>query len=276
MPPINQELAAIFEKAYRDYHCLTRRNLDPIHLVYQFENPKDREVVAFITALLAYGGVSTIVSSVKKILKPLGEHPREFLMNSDLRDLWAGFYHRFTTEDDIEIVLQRLQTILCRHDSLEDFFLAGGSHTNMKELLSSFVTRFEAEPLPLTLIKKAERRARNLKYLISDPRRGSACKRLNLFLRWVVRPKDGIDLGLWKRVTPKQLILPLDTHILQTLRRLRWTRSQQATWKVAESATEKLRLLCPEDPIRYDFALCHLSMSGQLIQLPRSGKELHA
>jgi uncharacterized protein (TIGR02757 family) len=83
-----------------------------------------------------------------------------------------------------------------------------------------------------------------------------------MFLRWVVRKKDGIDLGLWTRIHTRQLMLPVDTHLLQTLRALRWTRSRQATWRVVEAATHRLRRYAPEDPIRYDFALCHLSMAG--------------
>ncbi|MFM8268560.1 MAG: TIGR02757 family protein [Pseudomonadota bacterium] len=272
----NQELVVIFEKAYRDYHSLDRRNQDPIQIVYQFSDPKDQELVAFLTALLAYGGVSTIISSVKKILLPLGNRPRDFLKRTNLTGLWAGFYHRFTTGEDVEILMHKIQQILSRHDTLEDFFIAGNKDSSMKNILGSFVNRLEQEPLPSSLIKVAKKRERNLKYLISNPERGSACKRLNLFLRWVVRPKDGIDLGLWKKISPKQLILPVDTHLLQTLKRLKWTRSEQATWKVAESATEKLRFLCPEDPIRYDFALCHLSMSGQVIEVPKIRKEVHA
>lgn len=272
----NRELAVIFEKAYKDFHSLKHRKQDPIQIVYEYENPQDQEVVAFLTALLAYGGVSTIVSSVKKVLGPLGNRPKNFLKEGYLGGLWDGFYHRFTTGEDIEIVMHRVQSILRRHQSLEEFFLEGGNATPMRELLSSFVNRLAQEPLPQHLRKTAEKRKRNLKYLISDPKLGSACKRLNLFLRWVVRPKDGIDLGLWSGLSPKHLILPVDTHLLQTLRRLRWTRSQQATWKVAELATEKLRMFSPEDPIRYDFALCHLSMTGNRIRLPGNLKETHA
>ncbi|NBX77225.1 MAG: TIGR02757 family protein [Proteobacteria bacterium] len=276
MAQFNPDLALILEKAYRDFHLVAHRNQDPIRLVYQYEEPKDQELAAFLTALLAYGSVSTIISSVKKVLSPLGKNPHAFLKSAPLKGLWSGFYHRFTTGEDIEIVMHRLQSILRRHESIEDFFLKGGSQQPMRELLSSFVNRFEAEPLPVSLRKTAERRSRNLKYLISDPARGSACKRLNLFLRWVVRPKDGIDLGLWKNLSPKQLILPVDTHLLQILKRLRWTRSDQATWKVAELATENLRFFCPEDPIRYDFALCHLSMSGHSLQIPKLRGKSHA
>ncbi|NBT59700.1 DUF2400 family protein [bacterium] len=180
------------------------------------------------------------------------------------------------TGEDIEIVLTRLQSVFRRHPSIEDFFLAEKNQTSMKDLLGSFVSRLESEPLPDHLRKISKKRERNLKYLISHPGRGSACKRLNLFLRWVVRPKDGIDLGLWKRVSPSQLILPVDTHLLQVLRKLKWTRSEQATWNVAESATSRLRCFNPEDPIKYDFALCHLSMSGGSLKLPKESAVVHA
>lgn len=262
MAPKNDDLSLIFETAYRQYHSLARRNQDPIQLVYQYQDPKDQELAAFITALLAYGSVSTILSSVKKVLAPLGKNPRSFLETAKLKGLWDGFYHRFTRAEDIEVILYRLQSIFRRHSSIEDFFLADGCQLPMKALLSSFVTRFEKEPLPTHLKAISKKRARNLKYLVSNPDRGSACKRLNLFLRWVARPKDGIDLGLWSGLSPSKLILPVDTHLLQTLRKLKWTKSEQATWTVAELATEKLRAFNPEDPIKYDFALCHLSMSG--------------
>ncbi len=136
----------------------------------------------------------------------------------------------------------------------------------MREMLSSFIRRFTSQPLPEAFKPVLKRRERNIKYLLSDPERGSACKRLNLFLRWVVRPSDGIDLGVWKSVDPQRLMLPIDTHLLQTLKKLRWTRSNTANWKVVESATERLRAFCPEDPIRYDFSLCHLSMRGRSIK----------
>lgn len=132
----------------------------------------------------------------------------------------------------------------------------------MLGLLSDFVTRFAAQPLPKGLEPRRLERARSLKYLLSDPLRGSACKRLNMYLRWMVREADEIDLGLWKCVKKEQLMLPVDTHLLKTLRILKWTSSKQATWKVVEEATERLRKYAPEDPIRYDFALCHLSMAG--------------
>lgn len=258
-----QHLSKVFEKAYQDFHSRRHRDLDPIKLVHQYTIPQDQEVAAFLTAVLAYGNVTSILSSVGKVLAPLGKSPHDYLKTTgNLTSLWRGFTHRFTRGEDIEILACWMRAALRSHGSLEAFFMAESKSDSMKELLSSFVQRFTNQELPSHLRKVAIQRKRNLKYLISDPNRGSACKRLNLFLRWVVRPQDGIDLGLWKKVSPAQLILPLDTHLLNTLHQLKWTRSPQASWKVAELATEKLRQYDATDPIRFDFALCHLSMSG--------------
>jgi len=258
-----QHLSQLFEKAYQDFHSRPHRDLDPIKLVHQYTEPRDQEVAAFLTALLAYGTVATILSSVEKVLAPLGKSPHDYIKTAgNLNSLWKGFTHRFTRGEDIEILAYWIQAALRSHGSLEAFFVHESKSVSMKDLLSSFVQRFTDQDLPSHLRKVAIQRKRNLKYLISDPNRGSACKRLNLFLRWVVRPQDGIDLGLWKKVSPAQLILPLDTHLLKTLHQLKWTRSQQASWKVAELATQKLKHYDAADPIRFDFALCHLSMSG--------------
>lgn len=252
----------LLDSAYRDFHKEHRRNRDPVRFVHAYPRPADQEIVAFLAAILAYGNVATILSSVERVLYPLGDAPHARLLGKDV-PAYPTFRHRFTTGEDIEIVLHWLARALQTHGSLENFFLEGaGDNASMRELLSSFVNRLTSQPLPGRLKQLLGPRSRNLKYLISDPNRGSACKRLNMFLRWVVRDADGIDVGLWKRVGKHRLMLPVDTHLLKTLRQLRWVSSKQATWRVVEAATDRLRCYSPEDPIRYDFSLCHLSMAG--------------
>ncbi len=261
------QLHSLLESAYAKHHSQFARSRDPLSLVHGYSNPKDQEITGLICALLAYGNVATILSSSKKVLQALGPTPHKTLTQRPHIPL-EGFRHRFTTGEDIEVLLSWLHRALKTHGSLEAFFMDGQVATSpMRHLLSDFVRRFTTQPLPSGLEIKRKRRERQLKYLISDPERGSACKRLNMYLRWMIRPNDGIDLGLWKSLAASSLILPLDTHLLQTLRALRWTKSQQASWKMAEEATARLKELCPEDPIRYDFSLCHLSMEG--------GKILH-
>jgi len=261
---MDESLKLSFEVAFRDYHHERERNLDPISLVYPYTDPKDREVVAFLVALISYGNVRTILQSGEKMLVALGNSPFGYLTSEKPLNLWPSFKHRFTTGKDLEIVAHWLRNILKRQGSIERFFINATTHSErpMKEKLASFVQAIWNEELPSHLHKDFEQRKRNLKYLISNPHQGSACKRLNMFLRWVVRPNDGIDLGLWKEISPRELMLPIDTHLLQTLRKLRWVQNDNANWKAVEAATQRLRKISLEDPIRYDFALCHLSMSG--------------
>ncbi|MBI4406235.1 MAG: TIGR02757 family protein [Deltaproteobacteria bacterium] len=251
------------EDTYRAHHQALFVEQDPIRFVHNYRNPADQEPVAFLTALLAYGNVKTIFSSVSKILSVLGPNPRTSLIDQSFAKKFNGFKHRFTTGEDIEIVCFWLSCVLRRFSSIEQFFIAcsdGGSQVPMKTALSGFVHQFTHLEIPNHLSMAAQERKRSLKYLIPDPCRGSACKRLNLFLRWMVRRRDGIDLGLWRSIRPSQLILPLDTHLLKTLNFLGWARTNNATWKVAEQATDRLRAYDASDPIKYDFALCHLSM----------------
>lgn len=260
-----QNLKALFEKAYLDFHNLRERTRDPVQFAYRYDTPADKEVVAFISALLSYGSVTQILSSIEKALLPLGQSPAQYLKNNSLSGLWGGFQHRFTQGVDLEMIGYFLKETLSRYGSIESCFVDCPSKS-LEARLSFFVNRFWKSSFISQFQKPLKKRERNLKYLLSDPQRGSACKRLNLFLRWVVRPADGIDLGIWSQVHPQDLILPVDTHILKILRALKWTSSQTASWKVALSATERLRRICPEDPIRYDFALCHLSMSGYTLK----------
>lgn len=200
----------------------------------------------------------------------LGASPYQTILNEQFLDQFVSFRHRFTAGEDLVIVCCWLSQALQQAGSLESFFLPSSKLSQkmeMKDLLSDFVQRFTNQKLPPKIAKAAKVRAQSLKYLLSDPLRGSACKRLNMFLRWMVRPSDGIDLGLWKRLNPHQLMLPVDTHVLKTLHLLDWTTSKTATWKVSEQATQHLRLYEADDPVRYDFALCHLSMNGNSIEM---------
>lgn len=268
MRAVSRDIKSILERAYSDFHTRYHLARDPVSIVHEYKDPADQEVTAFLCALLSYGNVKTILTSCRRMLVAFGPAPsRTIRERSDLARL-RGFRHRFTTADDIQILAHWLGSALQSHGSLEAFFLSGENtgEAPMKDRLSAFVRKLAAQPLPDALAKLRPKRERNLKYLISDPLRGSACKRLNMFLRWMVRPNDGVDLGLWRGVRTDQLMLPIDTHLLQTLRALKWTRSKQANWRVVESATAKLRKYEPVDPIRYDFALCHLSMSGHQLK----------
>ncbi len=261
-------LITLLESAYTDFHSAQFRDKDPVSLVHPYADPRDREVAGLFTALLSYGNVTTILASCRRALAPLGPSPAATLLKGGDFDLWPAFRHRFTTGEELRMLALWLSSALQSHGSLEAFFLAPFDETrpDMKAMLGSFIDRLTSQDLPPKWNELRSRRARQLKYLLPHPDRGSACKRLNMYLRWMVRSDGSVDLGVWKALTPAELALPVDTHLLKTLRLLRWTRSKQASWKVVEAATKRLRQLCPEDPIRYDFSLCHLSMEGHSLK----------
>ncbi len=254
-------LAAILDRAHRDFQTAFHRDRDPILWPHRFQTREDQEVSAFLAAILAYGNVTSILASLSNVFNALGNSPARGIRNASLAESLKPFCHRFTKGIDIEIVCSWLAEILDRHGSIERFFLSHQANST-RETLAGFVRAMHSLPLDKRLKSFYTRRERSMHYLVSDPDRGSSCKRLNLFLRWVARPKDGIDLGLWKSWDPARLMLPIDTHVLKVIRELGWSHSRAATWSACEAATSRLRTFRPDDPIRYDFALCHLSMSG--------------
>jgi len=167
----------------------------------------------------------------------------------------AGLSHRFVSSRGVFLLLRSLRTALREQGSLEGLYRAvRGEAPDLRTGLAAFLGRFRdawGEDLP---------RERN--FLFPDPRNGSACKRHNLFLRWVVRGGDGVDLGLWSALSPAELVVPLDTHMARLGRWLGMTRRTSADWKTAEEITRGLRSVCPEDPVRFDFPLTRVGILG--------------
>jgi uncharacterized protein (TIGR02757 family) len=233
---------------------------DPVALVHAVRHPEDREVAALITALLAFGQVKAIQGKVREVLGALGPHPAERLSTASLRELrrWlAGFRYRWLREDDLVGLLAAIGATLRRHGSLEAAFAAvsGAADEDIGPALGAF-SRGLWEGLPGAP-------TRGTRFLLPTPESGSACKRFCLFLRWVARPADGVDLGLWRSLPPAKLVIPLDTHIARIARYIGLTRRKSPGWGMALDVTRFLRRLSPEDPLRYDFALCHLGISGR-------------
>jgi uncharacterized protein (TIGR02757 family) len=253
----------VLERAYQLFHQKFYRDHDPVGLVHRYATMADQEVVGFIVALLSYGNVKSIRASAEKILSALGPAPADRISLLQWPSELDGFYHRFNRAEDIRVLLYWMGKVLEQYGTLEAGFRSASPETApMRDRIAAFVRLLTHTPLPDELENIRQQRARNLKYLLSNPEEGAACKRVNMYLRWMIRPADGIDLGAWQQVSCRDLVLPVDTHVLKTIRKLDWTRSKSANWKVAEEATVKLRKFCPEDPIRYDFSLCHLGMHG--------------
>ena len=235
---------------------------DPVHFAHLYSRPGDQEVVALISALLAFGKVRAFSPKVESVLKVMGTSPRdyalEFVASRD-RPFFRCFRSRVYKGDDLRLLLCNLARVLREHATLEDAFLAAQAGATFHSRLTAFAHLFYRED-PKNIIEAREY-PRGYRHLACDPALGGASKRWNLFLRWVVRPADGVDLGIWTRVSPADLIMPLDIHVgrISSLIGLRKRRTND--WKAAEEVTASLRELAPEDPLRFDFPLSHIGIS---------------
>jgi uncharacterized protein (TIGR02757 family) len=243
---------------------------DPVGIVRRFEDPDDREIVALIAAGLAYGRVASIRASVDNVLARMGSHPARFVAAfnpAKEAGRFDGFVHRFTRGRDIALLLHLVRQAKERSGSLEKFFVEGDPEPGAPTLgaaLDVFGERlFALDPRPFVPEGVIPRRD-GARWLLPVPGGGSACKRSCLFLRWMVRRDDGVDCGVWSTVSPARLVLPIDTHLLRVVRALGWTRRKSAGWPMAEEVTARLRGLDPDDPTRFDFALCRLGILGLL------------
>jgi uncharacterized protein (TIGR02757 family) len=250
------------EGLYKAFDHVTSAT-DPVHIVRRFSAPDDREIVGFCAAGLAFGRVASVLQSIESMLVVMGRHPARFVRDFEPareRDRLAPLVHRWIRGPDLMALLLILQRMLRESGSIEAFFLAGDDPTqpHVGAALDSFSTRALATDLREAYGRRVPKQ-RGVSYFFPRPSAGSACKRLNLFLRWMVR-RDEIDLGVWTRLSAARLVVPLDTHIIRLGRCLRLTRYTSPGWKMASEITGSLRDIDPLDPVRYDFALCHVGM----------------
>jgi len=244
---------------------------DPLEFPRRFERPDDQEVVGLLAASLAYGNVATIRQSVQRVLSVVGETPASFVRDFDPqhgRVLFSRFRHRFNDGRDLAALFAFMRQMLEGWGSIGEFFRAGydESAPDVQSSLASFSERALALDHGGLYGSRRLPRSAGVRFFFASPRTGGACKRLNMYLRWMVRPDDGLDLGLWTFASPSQLVVPLDTHVARIGRHLGWTRRKSSDWKTAEDVTRVLALACPEDPTRYDFAI---SRMGILERCPR-------
>ena len=250
------------EELYRAFDHTTSAT-DPVHIVRRFAAPDDREVVGFCAAALAFGRVASVLQSIEALLRVMGPQPAAFVRRFDpVRDgpRLAPLVHRWIRGRDLTALLVIIQRMLCESGSIEAFFREGddASFPHIGPALDAFSTRALRTDLRPVYGRRPPK-SLGVAYFFPRPSTGSACKRLNLYLRWMVR-SDAIDLGVWKTVSPSRLIVPLDTHVIRLGRCLRLTRYTSPGWRMAEEITASLRALHPVDPVRYDFSLCHVGM----------------
>ncbi len=254
-------LKPVLDRLYADFNYPDSA-ADPIHIVRRYERNDDREVVAFCAASLAFGRVASVLQSIERLVAIMGPQPAAYVRAFEPEREAArfrGFVHRWTRERDLVALLWMLRQMIERSGSIEGFFLEGydPSAPDLAGAIDSFSRR--AMALDLTRAYGRVPKLPGAGYFFPRPSKGSACKRMNLFLRWMIR-RDALDLGVWTRVPASKLVVPLDTHVIRVGRCLQLTRYQSPGWKMASDITASLAKLDPGDPTRYDFSLCHLGM----------------
>jgi uncharacterized protein (TIGR02757 family) len=231
------------------------------------------EVTAFLASALAYGRVQQIEKSLKNLLGRMGDSPYEFVVSFDKskRRNLKNFKHRFTTGDDISDLLMLFRTIISRHGSIEQYFAHGYNpdDSNIIPALSQFCNSL----LDLHAASHKGQTSSGLKYLLVSPVGGSACKRLNLFLRWMVRDDD-VDAGLWKSIDKAKLIVPVDVHMSRLCKILGLYDRKTASLSAAKEITESFAGIEPDDPVKYDFALSRIGIVEDCSGRLRKGCEL--
>ena len=223
---------------------------DPLQVVHRFSNPRDQEIAGLIAAAFAYGRASIVVANAGTVLARMKPSPYEYLVKFDRAEAssrFAGFAHRFQKTRELVDLLERMSNVVREYGSIGEAFRAcyDERDADVGPSLERFVALF------------ADTKA--LEYLMPSPARGSACKRMNLFLRWMVR-RTSPDLGIWTFVHPAKLLMPVDTHIHRIATFLGLNSRKSADWKAARQITDALARFDPADPVRYDFALCRLGI----------------
>lgn len=251
------------ESLYRQYdHRFV--DPDPLEFVRRQTTDADREVVGLISAALAYGNVLQIKRSIGRVMEVLGARPAEAVARLDPKEAarrLSAFKHRFNDGRDVACLLFYIRQMRERARTVEGFFLEGHdpSRPDVEDALCSFAGRALALDHGGLYGRGALPAKAGVRFFFPSPRDGSACKRLNLYLRWMAR-RDGVDLGVWRGLDPAALVIPLDAHIFAIARRARLTRYRSAGWPMAADITRRLRLLDPRDPVKYDFAFHRMGL----------------
>jgi uncharacterized protein (TIGR02757 family) len=241
----------------------SRIERDPIEFPHRYDTPGDIEVSGLISCALAYGRVELFKPKIESILARLGTNPSERLGNLSLREIvrmCTDFVYRFNVPSDMAVLLFGIQNMVLKFGSLEAAFLSTAEVGQQLTSISRFCRALQnfgtSEKINAQLGPN-----RGLRHLLPQGLNGVS-KRLNLYLRWMVRGPDAIDFGIWKRMKKSELLIPLDTHVARIAQHLKLTSRTDASPRTVFEITDSLRMLDAEDPIRYDFALCHYGMSG--------------
>ena len=255
---LHEDLYQLLEAAVDQYNHPDFIESDPISIPHQFSLKQDREIMGFWTAMLAWGQRKTIINNANKLVELMDGAPYDFVLHHQEEDrkVFLDFKHRTFQATDTLYFLEFFQHYYRHHDSLEDAFARHLSPTslNTESALAGFQSLFFDLP-------DAPERTRKH---IPTPLRGSTCKRLNMFLRWMVRKDNkGVDFGVWGRISPSQLLIPLDVHVDRVARNMGLLERKQTDWQAVLELSEVLRSFDPADPVKYDFALFGMGVLGK-------------
>lgn len=254
-PKNKKELRDFLEKKVRQYNHPSFIPSDPVSVPHRFSNKQDIEIAGLFAAIFAWGSRTTIIRKSNELMEALDNAPYDFIMHHQPRDLkrLREFKHRTFNATDLLYFIRYLRSHYQENESLETAFLPveSGKKDRMKNGLSDFYTRFFS-------LEDAPRRTRKH---IATPQKNAACKRLNMYLRWMVRQdQHGVDFGLWKKISPADLICPVDLHVARVARRFGLISRNQTDWTTAMELTEALREMDKKDPVKFDFALFGLGV----------------
>ena len=233
---------------------------DPIGLVHSFKHQKDIEIFGLLIATLSWGNRKSIINSGNKLIKIMNSEPYYFVKNfseSDI-DLLQDFKHRTFNMFDLQFFILQLQKIFKKHTSLEEIFSPNFKNSNNSlESISNFRKIFLGN----------HQLVRSKKH-VANPAKGSAAKRINMYLRWMVRrDENGVDFGIWENISTSKLSCPLDVHSGNSARKLKLLSRTQNDWKAVEELDNSLRMLDSKDPVKYDFALFGLGIENKVVNL---------
>jgi uncharacterized protein (TIGR02757 family) len=234
---------------------------DPLQFLHLFSDPKDIEVMGFIASVFAYGNIKQIINTLSKIVAASENNPYLFVKNFNSKvdsEKLKGIKHRFYSEKDIIDLFSILNLTYKKFGLLRNLFLKfyNVNEINLKNSISNFSNHFLGLEQKSNKIKNL---SLGFKFMFPLPELGSACKRMNLFLRWMVR-KDDLDFGLWSEIPTNKLIIPVDIHVARICKQLKLTKRKNVSWKMAEEITANLKKFDRVDPVKYDFAICHIGM----------------
>lgn len=258
------DLSSYLESVYVRYHRAEFLGSDPLVMVHGFEDAGDREVAALFAALLAYGNVRQINASLERLFAAMEWQPRRFLESfhwPTAHRALRGFKHRFADENDILCLCWLLHQAL-QKQTLEAGFAAGiqDDEPDLAAAAGRFVDYLQSFAFEPYFDRDEMLERSSFKHLLPRADKGSACKRIHLFLRWMVRPADGIDLHLWPSISPSLLLVPIDTHVMRLSQNLGLCSRQTASLQFSREVTARLREIDCADPVRFDFSLCRLGI----------------